>query len=78
MLYFDATQTSLLNEGADFKGVLPTLNAVYLTSLLAGPEVKNSTMDLWSNVKIPTISRLHVNVLDGLPWRRQMHPTTPS
>lgn len=67
MLYFDATQTSLLNEGADFKGVLPTLNAVYLTSLLAGPEVKNSTMDLWSNVKIPTISRLHVNVSGWAP-----------
>ena len=62
LLYMDvAGSTPFLDEGADYAGQLPIQNAVYLSSLLAGPEVKNSSMDLWSNPKLPTLSRLTPN-----------------
>jgi len=32
------------------------MNALYIASLLAPPDVKNGSMDLWSNVKIPFMS----------------------
>jgi hypothetical protein len=37
---------------------VPAMNTVYGASLTAPASIKNSTMDLWGNVKIPYLSRL--------------------
>ena len=37
---------------------LPAMNTMYGASLTASESVKNSTMDLWGNIKIPYLSRL--------------------
>ena len=40
---------------------LPPLNAMYTSSLLAPASVKDSSMDMWGNVKIPYLSRLNTS-----------------
>jgi len=39
----------------------PSLNALFASSLMAPASIRNSSMDLWRNVKIPDISRLTVS-----------------
>jgi hypothetical protein len=39
----------------------PSLNALFSSSLMAPASIRNSSMDLWRNVKIPDISRLTVS-----------------
>ncbi|WEW57345.1 hypothetical protein PRK78_002811 [Emydomyces testavorans] len=52
---------SFFEAGADILRMIPTLNALYLTSLMAPHHVKVSPVDLWGNVKIPLMSHLR-------PW----------
>ncbi|KAH0543962.1 hypothetical protein FGG08_001729 [Glutinoglossum americanum] len=56
--YLNSTQHSWFESGAEFWGMLGPLNAMYTSSLMAPISVKNSTMDLWGNVKIPILSQL--------------------
>ncbi|KIW31399.1 uncharacterized protein PV07_03050 [Cladophialophora immunda] len=49
---------SWFESGDYFWYALPSLNAMYSSSLMAPASVKTSTMDLWGNVKIPYLSRL--------------------
>jgi hypothetical protein len=39
----------------------PSLNALFASSLMAPASIRNSSMDLWANTKIPDISRLSNN-----------------
>jgi hypothetical protein len=58
LLYFNTRATSAFESGGDFRGVLPPLNALYFSSLMAPEAVKSSSMDLWGNVKIPRLANL--------------------
>lgn len=45
-------------QGADDAGSIPSLNALLFASLTSPASIRNSSMDLWRNVKVPDISRL--------------------
>jgi hypothetical protein len=47
---------------------LPALNSLYTSSISASPRVKNSSVDLWGNVKIPWLPRDNAAVLDREGW----------
>ncbi|KAK3345921.1 hypothetical protein B0T25DRAFT_550644 [Lasiosphaeria hispida] len=47
---------------------VPAMNTMYGASLTAPASVKNSTMDLWGNLKIPCLSRL-ATPADGSGWQ---------
>lgn len=49
---------SFLEGGVAYATQIPTLNSLYLTSLIAPQTVKTSPVDQWGNVKIPMISQL--------------------
>lgn len=54
--YFNCDATPGFSEGDFWNG--PSLNALFASSLMAPASIRNSSMDLWGNVKIPDISRL--------------------
>ena len=47
---------------------LPSLNAMFSSSLMAPAVIRNSSMDLWGNVKIPDVSRLSISFLNSTGW----------
>ena len=47
---------------------LPSLDAMFSSSLMAPASIRNSSMDLWGNVKIPDISRLPNSSLNSTGW----------
>jgi len=49
--------------------VLPAINTMFGASLTASPSIKNSTMDLWNNVKIPYLSQLNTTPTDESGWK---------
>jgi hypothetical protein len=59
--YLDTNTSSWFISGAEMFGALAPLNAMYTSSLMAASSVKNSSMDLWGNVKIPILSQLRTN-----------------
>jgi hypothetical protein len=54
--YFNTDAVPGFSEGDFWNG--PSLNALFSSSLMAPASIRNSSMDLWGNVKIPDISRL--------------------
>lgn len=69
--YLNTSQSSIFDSGADYEDLLPTLNSLYMSSLMAPQTVKNSTMDLWDNIKIPYLSRLAPNsTQNSTGWRK--------
>ena len=52
------TVTSSFDIGADFQWAIPALDTLYNSALSAPAATKASSMDLWGNVKIPSLSRL--------------------
>src|ERR1700722_8307607 len=59
--YLNTDTFSWFDSPAEMVGALDPLNAIYTSSLMAASSVKNSSMDLWGNVKIPILSQLHTN-----------------
>lgn len=58
--YLNALNTQLnspFSIGADFASILPQLNSIYSSSLMAPESVKRSPRDQWQNIKIPSTSR---------------------
>lgn len=47
---------------------LPALNSLYTSSISASPQIKNSSVDLWGNVKIPWLPRRNTASPDGEGW----------
>ncbi|KAK0708420.1 hypothetical protein B0H67DRAFT_590240 [Lasiosphaeris hirsuta] len=75
MTQADVTYLTTLNgsysefeSGTYFYEALPGMNSMYAASLTASAPVKNSTMDLWGNVKIPSLSRLAAPA-DHVGWQ---------
>jgi hypothetical protein len=54
--YFNTDAQPGFSEG-DFPNG-PSLNALFASSLMSPASIRNSSMDLWGNVKIPDISRV--------------------
>jgi hypothetical protein len=54
--YFNTDAEPGFSEGDFWNG--PSLNALFASSLMAPASIRNSSMDLWGNVKVPDISRL--------------------
>lgn len=57
--YFNTDSSPGFGEGDFWNG--PSLNALFSSSLMAPASIRNSSMDLWGNVKIPDISRISEN-----------------
>ncbi|KAK0658036.1 hypothetical protein B0T16DRAFT_453443 [Cercophora newfieldiana] len=47
---------------------LPGLNSLYTSSISASPQIKNSSVDLWGNVKIPWLPRPNTATPDSEGW----------
>ena len=58
--YFNTDAVPGFSEGDFWNG--PSLNALFSSSLMAPASIRNSSMDLWGNVKVPDISRLPSSV----------------
>ncbi|CAD6588389.1 MAG: hypothetical protein ASARMPREDX12_003254 [Alectoria sarmentosa] len=57
--YLDPELPSIFSQGADATSSFDFyINALYLSALLSPPASKASSVDTWSNVKIPTIEKL--------------------
>ncbi|KAE9373541.1 hypothetical protein N431DRAFT_374078 [Stipitochalara longipes BDJ] len=54
--YFNTESLPGFSEGDFWNG--PSLNALFASSLMAPASIRNSSMDLWGNVKVPDFSRL--------------------
>lgn len=59
---FNSEKRSFFEISNDNMVHIPTLNGIYLTSLMAPRKVKVSPVDLWGNVKIPIISQIDPNI----------------
>lgn len=68
ILYFDTDGDVTMFVGTNFLRVLydlPSLNAMYSSTILAPTKIKTSNTDIWGNVKIPDMSRTsntHTNI----------------
>jgi hypothetical protein len=56
--YIPVNSTSVIDGAADLKYYAPYINALYTTSLIAAGSFGTSSMDPWSNVKIPRYESL--------------------
>jgi hypothetical protein len=63
--YFNTDAEPGFSEGDLWNG--PSLNALFSSSLMAPASIRNSSMDLWGNVKIPDFSRL-VSSANSTGW----------
>jgi hypothetical protein len=68
ILYFNTRAESPFAASGDMQAILPALNALYLSSLMAPESVKISNMDLWGNVKIPRLADIQSEP-DSNGWR---------
>ncbi|KAE8153079.1 hypothetical protein BDV25DRAFT_45282 [Aspergillus avenaceus] len=66
--YLSSQFPSEFTTGSDTQSGVSQLNAIYLSSLLSPQSSKESTMDIWGNVKIPAISGLGPP-LNSSGWR---------
>ncbi|KAB8229002.1 uncharacterized protein BDW43DRAFT_322431 [Aspergillus alliaceus] len=66
--YLSSQFPSEFSTGSDIQSGVSQLNAIYLSSLLSPQSSKESTMDIWGNVKIPAISGLDRPV-NSSGWR---------
>ena len=55
--YFNTDMEPGFAEGDIWNG--PSLDALFSSSLMSPASIRNSSMDMWGNVKIPDISRLY-------------------
>ncbi|KAF4629397.1 hypothetical protein G7Y89_g8755 [Cudoniella acicularis] len=67
VLYFNTESDPGFSSGDVFN--VPALNALYSSILMAPAAIRNSSMDLWGNVKVPDISRLPETITpDSAGW----------
>lgn len=58
MSTFNSEKLSFFEVSGDTAVHVPTLNALYITSLMAPERVRDSPIDTWGNVKVPQMSQL--------------------
>lgn len=70
LYHFDTQGAPMFQEGVGaYSVILPSLNAILEASLIAPASIRNSSVDLWGNVKVPDLSRLPRNVsANSLGW----------